>query len=478
MKTVLPIAVLLLLAPSVIAADFFETHCFQCHNATTTEGGLNLKDLSRNIDDKTTFKKWVRVHDRIRSGEMPPKDQPQPSKQQRENLIASMKQKLVEAETKLEPANLTRVRRLTRVEYENTIRDLFGMRLQLQDRLPADGKVNGFDKNSDALAISHVHLAKYVEAADHVLDFAICTQPKAPQVETYRICPAEDGGVSLLAAYNGGAVFLRDKKPDPHHPPVVGGLQHVDRGAHKILGMYEDAESVGIHRHEDESFAPRFQAFTAIYPARYHVKTSLWSYTWDKGQVKPARGTEAARLTMLQLKGNGRHNGHPSYLIGYFDAPSIDSQVHEFDRWFNPKDCIGFNVALAPVHIYHQYKRDLNSFTGPGIACDYLEVKGPLYDSWPPKAHKELFGNLPFAQFDPNDKSAKYPTRLRPKQRVIGGKNRAQEYQGNYTVNSEVPEKGRTPLIGCIFAQSFSTRRSRRTNQIVCHSRQKSSRRG
>ena len=51
--------------------------------------------------------------------------------------------------------------------------------IALQGNLPADGSAHGFDKNSDALDISHVNMAKYVEAADHVLNLAIATQPQA-----------------------------------------------------------------------------------------------------------------------------------------------------------------------------------------------------------------------------------------------------------------------------------------------------------
>ena len=73
------------------------------------------------------------------------------------------------------------MRRLTRAEYENTVRDLFDLPgIALQGDLPADGSAHGFDNNADALDISHVNLAKYVEAADHALDMAIATQPQAP----------------------------------------------------------------------------------------------------------------------------------------------------------------------------------------------------------------------------------------------------------------------------------------------------------
>src|SRR5213076_793419 len=72
----------------------------------------------------------------------------------------------------------TGVRRLTRVEFENTLRDLLDLPgIALQGELPADGSAHGFDNNSDALDISHVNLAKYLAAADRALDVAIATQP-------------------------------------------------------------------------------------------------------------------------------------------------------------------------------------------------------------------------------------------------------------------------------------------------------------
>ena len=77
---------------------------------------------------------------------------------------------------------------MTRAEYENTIRDLFQMPgLPLQGDLPVDGSAHGFDKNSDALDISHVNLTKYVEAADRTLDVAIATRPQPPTVTKQRI---------------------------------------------------------------------------------------------------------------------------------------------------------------------------------------------------------------------------------------------------------------------------------------------------
>ena len=124
---------------------------------------------------------------------------------------------------------------------------------------------------------------------------------------------------------------------------------HLDQGAHERMGSFRNGSSVGLFRHEDESFNPYFIEFVTIYPGRYRVRTSLWSFQWDKGKVLPARGTEAARLSSCTLTGDGRGGGHPSTVLGYYDAPSLQEKVHDFVTWLNPNDIIGFNAAsLAP----------------------------------------------------------------------------------------------------------------------------------
>lgn len=435
---------------------FLRAHCYDCHTGEDAEGHVDLTTLSREFRDAADFAKWVRVYDMVASGEMPPKDQPGPTGDEREAVSKWLKAKLIEGEHTRLATDRTPIRRLTRVEYENTMRDLFGMdHILLADRLPADGSAHGFDRNAEALSISHVNMAKYIEAADYVLDQAIAIQPKPPTVHKQRISLAEDYGVGLLISNTGGAVYLKDKKPDPEFPPT-NQHQHVDRAAHHRLGLYDRDSSVGVFRHEDESFGPRFQSFSAIYPGRYRVRTSLWSYTWDKGQVTPGRGTEAVRLSVIQLQGIGRGGGHPSYVLGYFDAPAWDAKVHEFEWWFNPGETLGYNVAsLAPVHIYHQYKRNVMSFTGPGIACDWLEVEGPLYDQWPPQSHQVLFGDLPLVKFDAKEKGTNWPNRVRPRQTKISTKNRPDEYAGDVTVHSDEPLSDARRLLSSFLPKAF-----------------------
>src|SRR5262249_37055584 len=137
---------------------------------------------------------------------------------------------LIKAEkARLDNANRTGVRRLTRTEYENTIRDLFDMPgIALQGFLPPDGSAFGFDRNSESLAISHVNLAKHVEPADPTLTLATAPGPAAPIVHKRRISLPTPAGFVAHVIMNGDGVLLKNKQPDPDFPPA-GEHKHIDQ---------------------------------------------------------------------------------------------------------------------------------------------------------------------------------------------------------------------------------------------------------
>ncbi len=435
---------------------FFKAHCLECHDKASHEGGLDLSSLKFEPTNAENFAKWVKIHDRIESGEMPPKQSKRPAGTDVAEVTKSLKTTLIAAEqAKLKGEGQTGVRRLTKAEYENTIRDLFDMPgIALQGNLPADGSAHGFDKNSDALDISHVNMAKYVEAADHTLNLAIATQPKAPTVQKRRISLANSGGFVAHVIMNGDGVLLKNKKPDPEFPPA-GDQNHLDEGAHERIGSFRNGASVGLFRHEDESLSPYFIEHVTIYPGRYRVRTSLWSFKWDKGEVLPSRGTEAARLSVVQLTGDGRGGQHPSYVLGYYDAPSIESKEHELTTWLNHNEIIGFNVAsLAPAANYARKGRAM-TFTGPGIACDWLDIEGPLNEVWPPRSHQLLFGNLPLVEFKPAEKQGIHPPQRKQIRQLGAGRNRPDPSQGLWTVHSDQPLADADKLLASFLPKAF-----------------------
>ncbi|MHA3771293.1 DUF1592 domain-containing protein [Verrucomicrobiota bacterium sgz303538] len=437
------------------AESFFDAHCYDCHDSTEKKGGLDLTALKRDFADAETFARWVKVYDRIESGEMPPKKKARPPAEKAAEITKWMHDSLIAADqARMKNEVRTGVRRMTRAEYENTVRDLFDMPgIALAGDLPADGSAHGFDKNSDALDISHVNLTKYVEAADHTLDLAVATQPQAPTVQKRRISLANRGGFVAHVIMNGDGVLLKDKKPDPEFPPA-GEQAHLDQGAHERMGSFSNGASVGLFRHEDESLSPYFIDHVTIYPGLYRVCTSLWSFQWDKGQVLPSRGTEAARLSVVQVTGDGRGGQHPSYVLGYFDAPSIESREHALVTWLNHNELIGFNTAsLAPVANYSRKGRAM-AFTGPGIAVDWLEVEGPLHEQWPPKAHKRLFGDLPLVEWNAAENpGARAPRRVKVKQ--LAGVNRPDPDKGVWTVKSDNPLADADRLLADFLPKAF-----------------------
>ncbi len=438
------------------ANAFLGKHCIECHDSETRKGNLDLSSLKPDFADAETFTRWMKVHDRIESGEMPPKKQARPPVKDTAAAVNSLRESLLKAErAKLAGTGRTGLRRLTRAEYENTIRDLFDMPgIALQGSLPSDGSAHGFDKNSDALDISHVNLAKYVEAAEHTLELAVATHPEAPTVQKRRISLMNRGGFVAHIVMNGDGVLLKDKQPDPDFPPA-GEQGHNDQGAHERIGSFESGSSVGLFRHEDESVSPYFMEHVTIYPGRYRVRTSLWSFQWDKGRVLPARGTEAARLSVVQLTGDGRGGQHPSYVLGYYDAPSLESKEHELVTWLNHNEIIGYNVAsLAPVFNYNRKGRAM-AFTGPGIACDWLDIEGPLNDVWPPVAHKVLFGELPLAEFKTAENPGVTPPARKKVRQIGAGMNRPDPDKGLWTVRSEKPLADADRLLASFLPKAF-----------------------
>lgn len=438
-------------------AAYFEKHCLGCHDSTSKRGGFDLSALKFAPDDADNFARWVKVHDRIRAGEMPPKNRPRPPEKETAAALRGLRDLLVAAETKqLAGQGRTRLRRLTRVEYEHTVRDLFDLPgIPMQGELPADGSAHGFDNNSGALEISHVHMARYIEAADRILDIAIAVRPQPPTVVKQRISLANPHGFVAHVLLHGDGVLLKNKRPDPDFPPA-GAHMHLDQGAHERLGSFSTGSSVGLFRHEDESFHPYFIEFVALYPGHYRVRTSLWSFQWDKGKVLPARGTEAARLSIVTLTGDGRGGGHPSTVLGYYDAPSLKEKVHDFTTWMNFREILGFNAAsLAPGAPTRGKNRALG-FTGPGIACDYLDLEGPLHDLWPPRSHRVLFGDLPLVEFEAKKHpDVRLPQRSLVRQEIGAGKNRPDPQPGIWTVHSENPLADADRLLANFLTRAF-----------------------
>src|ERR1043165_5541124 len=137
------------------SGKFFEKYCFECHDAETKKGGLDLTALKFDPANSTNFATWVLVHDRVSNGEMPPKKKPRPDTAETEVFVDSLASALTTAErTRLEREGRAIQRRLNRYEYENALRDLLHAPwLQVRDSVPEDGEAHRFNKSGEALDV-------------------------------------------------------------------------------------------------------------------------------------------------------------------------------------------------------------------------------------------------------------------------------------------------------------------------------------
>ena len=77
---------------------FLEQHCFDCHGKDSPRAGLDLTSLSADLTDAQIFARWVKIHDRIQSGEMPPKPRNRPDTLDASRFLAGLAEKLTQAE--------------------------------------------------------------------------------------------------------------------------------------------------------------------------------------------------------------------------------------------------------------------------------------------------------------------------------------------------------------------------------------------
>lgn len=104
---------------------FIETYCYQCHSGDSVEGDVDLDNLIRSPFDSRNIQTWVAIRRVLANQQMPPVDEAQPTKSEVERISGFVRRVLDQADVKLRPDPY--VRRLSRVEYENTIRDLLRM---------------------------------------------------------------------------------------------------------------------------------------------------------------------------------------------------------------------------------------------------------------------------------------------------------------------------------------------------------------
>jgi hypothetical protein len=149
-----------------------ETYCFRCHGAEKPKGGLNLSAFKEDDAVGSDPKTWQKVLRQLRDEQMPPENRPQPAPEERDLLIHWLEGALerVDYSKLVRDPGRTLIHRLSHAEYNNTVRDLFGVEVRPASRFPTDGSGgSGFDNIADTLFVPPILMERYLEAAGEVL---------------------------------------------------------------------------------------------------------------------------------------------------------------------------------------------------------------------------------------------------------------------------------------------------------------------
>lgn len=152
--------------------------CTGCHNDRNAAGSLNLGPFTAPASVAQQRDGWERIVQKVRSGEMPPKGIPRPPQAEMEAFVNFIHSEFEKADrnVKPDPGRVT-ARRLNRVEYSNTIRDLLAVDFRAEKDFPSDDSGFGFDNIGDVLTISPILMEKYMRAAERIAARAIGADP-------------------------------------------------------------------------------------------------------------------------------------------------------------------------------------------------------------------------------------------------------------------------------------------------------------
>ena len=172
-------------AREVVDRAFLDKYCTSCHNQDEWRGGLALDyaDLSH-VGAEAAM--WESVVNKMRTGMMPPYGEPRPAPRQLDAFAAGLERELDRNAAGNPQAGTPGLRRLTRFEYGNAIRDLLALQADVATLLPPDNNSDGFDTNGDTLGNSPSLVEAYVNAASKLARRAVGDRHIALKQVDYR----------------------------------------------------------------------------------------------------------------------------------------------------------------------------------------------------------------------------------------------------------------------------------------------------
>ena len=312
------------------APQLFQTYCFECHANGMKEGGLDLEELLK----KEAFDATL-LFEHLITKKMPPRDAEQPSKKERAVLLSAVAERQPE-----EKRNA--FRRISRFEFNQSVNDLLGIKMDLAETIADDRGTNRFDTDR-RIPLTAQQLSAYFSATDQMLEFAFPEQGVLPEFtwttnrikdshHTYNIYtrPYKEGILFSWTRANNGNSYSYFY--DDFEPPVSGWYELTFDAAK--VGDFEEDVTIQVH---------------------------AGKYYFADDRPQPQRLLDVISIGAKEVK---------PYTVRGFLHPGESVSVHCFSK--------------------HTWRKEN---TREGVYIKQLGVRGPLYD-WPPEPFRKIFNGL------------------------------------------------------------------------------------
>ncbi len=342
----LPAAILL--ASPLTAADesgvrtVLAKHCVACHGPAVQKGEFRIDKLTAQFADAEVRGQWKGVLDRVADGSMPPPAKPRLSQAELDTVKSWVSRELAEVDrVRQKKEGRVLLRRLNSTEYENTIRDLLGVRVNVKELLPSDPVSHGFDNLAGELKVSEVQLRRYLEAADLALNAAIVHVPRPEPLKQ--------------------SFSYADK----------AFARNFEKNWHKL------ADGTPVLPNDGNFPSTVLSPFRASGPGKYTIR------------VKGFGHNTPGSVSFIVYTGTfGR--APETNLEGTFELPAEKPGVVELTGWMETGD----TIKISPQNLRRAGPK-VDASKQPGLAVVGIEIDGPHVETWPPRGHKLLFGDLP-----------------------------------------------------------------------------------
>jgi hypothetical protein len=379
--------------------------CFKCHGAEKQKADFRVDTLNPDLQRGPDVSWWLEVSGVLSKGEMPPKDEPELSGENRSKILEWLSAEIqVASQVRRSEEGHSSFRRMTRYEYNYALQDLLGLPYDLAADLPPETRTKeGFENSSELLQMSAMQFEYYRELGRKAL-LKATVRGERPAVSYYGI-RMKEGAAQIKTATGPAAATARKAGPGGTHFKNLSTGERI--GARYAYQKATMSYRPTATRPEIPQGAP---SHILVIPANNQ-------HVFDLGDTLPDTGTLRVRARAARVSAEGKN--FPSLRLEFGFQPSNNSRSSErigspdvaihaapdqpqFYEWevhlgemrrnpFRGIKALGGFPNPSEYLVFQSVYQGSEGGPATDIRIDYVEVTAPVYDQWPPASHRRIF---------------------------------------------------------------------------------------